>query len=154
MSLTVCSDWTIDVEKNITYFDQARNQKFATGVTKKVSLDESSKTVNMYEHKFNYGTFKPYTSTQFNGYQIDYRVKNPKSGHMVDNHMFVLPIFRRLKGTSDNKREIVFVQTQDDIEIFLGFKEAPVQEVVVEEQSAESVKEEVQEQSTETVQTA
>ncbi len=153
MSLTVCSDWTIDAEKNITYFDQARNQKFATGTTKKVTIEEGSKPVNMYEHKFNYGTFKPYNSTQFTGYQIDFRVKNPKGGHMVDNHMFVLPIFRRLRGTSDNKREVVFAQTQDDVEIFLGLKEAPVKEETP-EQSTEPAKEEVQEQSTETVQTA
>jgi hypothetical protein len=152
MSLTVCSDWTVDAEKNITYFDQFRNQKFATGAAKKVSLDESSKTVNMYEHKFNYGTFKPFTSTQFTGYQIDYRVKNPKGGRIIDNHMFVLPIFRRLKGASDNKREIVFVQTQDDIEIFLGLKEVSIQELVevVVEESSEPVKDEVQEQSVET----
>ncbi len=138
MSLTVCSEWSVDADKNVTYFDQMRNQKFATGVTKKVTVEDSTKPVNMYEHKFNFGTSKPYMSTQFNGYQIDYRPKTTKAGHMAENHLFVLPIFRRQRGTSENKKEIVFAQTQDDVEVFLGLQEPKPVEAPVTEQATES----------------
>ena len=128
MSLILCNEWTVDGEKNVTYFNNVQIPEFATGVSKKAPIDGFPKPVTMYEHKFNYGTSKPCLSTQVNGYLVPLKYRNPKT-KAIYSPTFVLALKRRLTTETENKKEVVYLQSKDDIDVFLGLAEPKVVEL-------------------------
>ncbi len=124
------NEWFVNDDKSITFYDKVKHAEFANGKSKQVASNDAKKVVDrktgkvtydaimvtMHEHTVsNYTT--PVRSTQITGYEIDY--KSVKERRTIS---LLLPFGRR---RMENKKA---VQSEDDIEILFGFKEAPVVE--------------------------
>ena len=155
MSLIILNDWFINEDKSITYYDTIRVVDFSTGNKKSVvpasslsavaGTDNEPKSVMMYEHHiaFQGGKRQVFESSQFEGYQLSY-----KQGK--NYYTFAMPRGRRRRVTptatavpevttvapskkgEKQHRVISYAQTQDEVEILLGLKEAPPVDSVVE----------------------
>jgi hypothetical protein len=129
MSVLLCNDWVVTVDKTVIYYDTIADPVFKTG-----KKNEEGK----FEHVVSFTKDKPIVSTQITGYQFWF--KTPKVHYVV-----LLPIGRALKKDKNN------VQLKDDVEIMLGLKEGKLSTEVEPEQvpetQTESVSVEVTEQS-------
>jgi hypothetical protein len=157
MSLIILNDWFINEDRSIIYYDTNRVAELSTGNKKSVvpasslaavaGTDIEPKSVVMHEHRvqFQPGKHQVFESVQFEGYQVSYRQGK-------NYYTFAMPRGRRLQTAppttavpavaevatpqtkkSEKKQKVVtFAQSQDEVEILLGLKEAPPPEPVVE----------------------
>jgi hypothetical protein len=160
MSLIILNDWFINEDRSIIYYDTTKVQELSTGNKKSVvpasslaavaGTDIEPRSVVMHEHRvtFQPGKHQVFESVQFEGYQLSYRKGN-------NYYTLAMPRGRRLqaappttapaavpsettptptkKGDKKQQRVLTFTQTQDEVEILLGLKEAPPPEPVVEQ---------------------
>jgi hypothetical protein len=130
MAHILMNEWFVNDDKSITFYDKVKHAEFANGKSKQVASNDSKKVVDRKTGKVTYDAVmvtmhehtvsnfpKPVRSTQITGYEIDY--KSVKERRTIS---LLLPFGRR---RMENKKA---VQTDDDIEILFGFKEAPVVE--------------------------
>ncbi len=158
MSLIILNDWFINEDRSIIYYDTTKVQELSTGNKKSVvpasslaavaGTDIEPKSVVMHEHRvpFQPGKHQVFESVQFEGYQLSYRKGN-------NYYTLAMPRGRRLQAAppttapatvpsettptptkkGEKKQKVfTFAQTQDEVEILLGLKEAPPPEPVVE----------------------
>jgi hypothetical protein len=167
MSLIVLNDWFINEDKSIIYYDTKCVSELSTGNKKLVvpasslaavaGTDNEPRSVMMYEHRilFQSGKNKVFESTQFEGYQFSYKqgknyytIVMSRGRRRQAAPTVVAPVIATpttpAKKTEKQYRVLTFAQTQDDVEILLGLKEASVQEPVQEPVQV-SVQESVQE---------
>ncbi len=161
MSLIILNDWFINEDHSIIYYDTTKVHELSTGNKKSVvpasslaavaGTDIEPKSVVMHEHRvaFQPGKHQVFESVQFEGYQLSYRKGN-------NYYTLAMPRGRRLQAAppttapaavpsettptkkGEKKQKVfTFAQTQDEVEILLGLKEAPPPEPVT-EQVAES----------------
>ncbi len=159
MSLIILNDWFINEDKSIIYYDTTKVLELSTNNKKSVvpasslaavaGTDIEPKSVIMHEHRiaFQPGKHQVFESAQFEGYQISYK-------HAKNYYTLAMPRARRrqaaptatapapvptattpvtpTKKGEKQQRVITYAQSQDDVEILLGLKEAPPPEPVVE----------------------
>ena len=148
MSLIILNDWFINEDRSIIYYDTNRVTDLSTGNKKSVvpasslaavaGTDNEPRSTMMYEHRvaFQLGKHQVFESIQFEGYQLSY-----KQGK--NYYTFAMPRARRqqappasatvaevttivaTKKGEKKQRVLSFAQSQDEVEILLGLKEAP-----------------------------
>lgn len=156
MSLIILNDWFINEDKSIIYYDTTKVLELSTGNKKSVvpasslaavaGTDNEPRSVVMHEHRiaFQPGKHQVFESSQFEGYQLSYRTpKNQYIMAMSRSRRRVAPPsatpvttttpeVKPTKKGEKQQRVITYAQSQDDIEILLGLKEAPPAEPVAE----------------------
>ena len=134
MSILIVNDWFVNQDKTITFYDTLKHTEFANGKTKEIPSESKQKVkkengkvtqetvlIKKFEHVLNPKGYMLTTSTQFTGFQI-----TRKSVRNAPN-TFVLSLGRRMK---ENKN---FLQTEEEVEVLFGLREAPVEEDETEE---------------------
>jgi hypothetical protein len=171
MSLIILNDWFINEDRSIIYYDTTRVTDLSTGNKKSVvpasslaavaGTENEPRSTMMYEHRvaFQLGKHQVFESIQFEGYQLSY-----KQGK--NYYTFAMPRARRqqapptsatvtevtpaTKKGEKKQRFFTFAQSQDEVEILLGLKEASLVESVGEQtEQTESVNESVTEPTAE-----
>ena len=156
MSLIILNEWFINEDRSIIYYDTTRVTELSTGNKKSVvpasslaavaGTDIEPRSVIMHEHRiaFQSGKHQVFESVQFEGYQLSY-----KQGK--NYYTFAMPRARRQQAAppttapvptettpttkkGEKKQKVfTFAQSQDEVEILLGLKEAPPPEPVTEQ---------------------
>lgn len=132
MSILIVNDWFVNQDKTITFYDTQKHLVFANGKTKEIPSENKQKVKSTntgqvtyeivmqkkFEHVFNPTNCMLTTSTQFTGFQLS------RKGIRNGISTVVLALGRRMK---ENKK---FLQTEEEIEIIFGMREAtsPVEE--------------------------
>lgn len=131
MSIFIINDWVVNNDKTITFYDIKQHNNFKTGKTKDFTYDDKRKVksepfvLNKFEHLFNPKGCNISYSVQFTGLHI--YIKGVKSGPSI----IILAYGRRMK---ENKN---FLQSENEIEVLFGLKEAEIEEEEIAEEIAE-----------------
>lgn len=128
MSLLIVNDWFVNQDKTITFYDTQKHSEFANGKTKEIPSEDKQKVKSKetgqvsyetvmqkkFEHVFNPKGCVLTTSTQFTGFQLS------RKGVLTGPSTVVLALGRRMK---ENKN---FLQTEEEVEVLFGLREAPL----------------------------
>jgi hypothetical protein len=127
MSLIIPNDWFVNEDKSIIFYDTTRHKECCTNKSKKVvpswattSTSKEVKLVQMFEHRIagQPSNFQISPSQQFEGFQVYYKSKF--------SIVLALSLGRRQREGKE------YSQTQEEIEVLFGLREAPVSEQTVE----------------------
>jgi len=129
MSLLIVKDWIANQDKTLTFYDTQKNTLFANGKTKDIQTEDKQKIKDKktgqvsyetvmqknFEHVLNLNNYNLTQSTQISGFQL---TRKSVQNNLKGPSSVVVALGRRMK---ENKK---FLQTEEEIEILFGLKEA------------------------------
>jgi hypothetical protein len=149
MSLIILNDWFINEDKSIIYYDTTKVSDLSTNNKKSVvpaanlaavaGTDVEPRSVIMHEHRvaFQPSKHQVFESIQFEGYQVAYRQgknyytlamprgRRRQVAPSTTSTAEVVTSETPTKRGEKKQRVVNFAQSQDEVEILLGLKEAP-----------------------------